>query len=78
MTTYERVCRVLVEEIGIEPKDVFPDKPFVEMGLDSMEMANLVLELEDEFKTEIAEDDLKKFFCPKDVVIYADSHCAIQ
>lgn len=75
MTTFERVRRVLTEEIGVEAQDVLPSKPFVQMDIDSLEMANLLLELEDEFKTEIDDDDLKRFRTPQDVVNYVDSHC---
>ena len=75
MTIFERIKRVLVEEMGLETDDVLPSASFVQMGLDSLEMASLVLELEDEFKIEITDDDLKHIFTPQDVVKYVDSHC---
>jgi len=72
--TFDRVKRVLVEEMGCDAKEVTPDARLKRLGLDSMEMAQLVLELEDEFSLTIPDDDMQGLFTVEDVVRYADSH----
>jgi acyl carrier protein len=76
MTTFERVRRVLLEEMDCLPQDVRGMASLVgDLDLDSMDRAQLILELEDEFQFEIPDDDMQSIFTVQDIVDYVDSHC---
>lgn len=69
-----RLRTMLVEEFGADPATVTLDSSFRgNLELDSMETAQLILELEDLFKIEIPDDDVQKLFTVGDAVRYAES-----
>ena len=57
---FEKVRQVIAESLGIRESDVKLDSSFVSLGADSLEMAQLVLDLEEAFHIEILDDDLNK------------------
>ena len=71
MTTFEKVRQVMALETG---EEVTPETRLVTMVTDSLEMANLVLELEAATGKEIPDEDLQKLFTVQDVVNYAEAH----
>jgi acyl carrier protein len=72
MTTFDRVRRVLIEEVGVDAH-IEPLCTLSHIGIDSLEMSQLMLELEDEFGIEIPDDDMQKIFTVQDIVNYADT-----
>lgn len=73
MTTYDKVKAILID-MGCDEREITPQATFVYLGLDSLEMAQLVLELEESLKVEIPDDDLQKLLTVQDAADYADSH----
>lgn len=68
-----RVLSVIARELGVDESEVKPETRLVSLVTDSLEMANLILELEDEFTLEISDEDAQKLLTVKDVVAYVDS-----
>lgn len=68
-----RVLSVIARELGVDESEVKPDTRLVSLVTDSLEMANLILELEDEFTLEISDEDAQKLLTVKGVVAYVDS-----
>lgn len=64
----DRVREVIAESLGLDLEEVFPSSKFVELGADSLEMARLILDLEDEFQIEIPQDDMRALLCVQDVL----------
>lgn len=57
----ERVYKVIVEQLGVEEKDIALDSNFTEdLGADSLDIVELVMALETEFKVEIPDEDAEK------------------
>lgn len=57
----ERVKKIVVEQLGVKPEDLRPDCSFVDdLGADSLDTVELVMALEEEFDTEIADDVAEK------------------
>ena len=57
----------------VDGEDITPSASFVSLGLDSLEMAQLVIELEEAFPgVEIFDDDLRTLITVQDVANYAD------
>ena len=57
----EIVKRIVSEQLQVKPEDVKPDSSFVEnLGADSLDTVELVMAFEDEFDTEIPDEEAEK------------------
>ena len=59
MTTEERI-REVVNEISALPEDAGRELPFLDLGLDSLDYTEVVMELEEEFDINIPDDAAEK------------------
>ena len=70
----ERVTKIIVDRLGVEETEVVPAASFKEdLGADSLDVVELVMELEDEFDMEIADEDAEKINTVGDAVNYINS-----
>ena len=54
----DRVKKIIVDMLGVKPEDVVPEASFVDdLGADSLDTVELVMALEEEFETEIPDED---------------------
>jgi acyl carrier protein len=61
MATFDRVKKVVVEQLDVSEDEVTPDASFVEdLGADSLDVVELVMGLEEEFDVEIPDEDAEK------------------
>jgi acyl carrier protein len=76
-TTLPRLRALLVKDYKLDPDALDPDAPLAELGIDSLGVAELMFNIEDEFKVTIPGDPvaLKTI---GDVVGYIDSLIAVQ
>jgi acyl carrier protein len=66
-----RVKRIVVEQLGVKEDEVTVDASFVDdLGADSLDTVELVMALEEEFETEIPDEDAEKIVTIKDAVAY--------
>jgi acyl carrier protein len=57
----ERVKKIVVEQLGVKEEEVTNEASFVDdLGADSLDTVELVMALEEEFKTEIPDDEAEK------------------
>lgn len=71
----ERVTKIIVDRLGVEESKVTPEATFKDdLGADSLDVVELVMELEDEFDMEISDEDAEKIVTVGDVVEYIKSH----
>lgn len=70
LTPFQRVRSVLVNSLGVSPDELAPDTKLRELIVDSLEMAQVILDLEDELDAEIPEDDWAKLFTVSDLTKY--------
>lgn len=68
----EQIAEVLRESHGIEDK-ITSNTNFRQLGLDSLEMAEFIIELEEIFGIDLPDDDMKKMFTIADAIRYVDS-----
>ncbi|KYD08216.1 acyl carrier protein [Heyndrickxia sporothermodurans] len=67
----ERVTKIIVDRLGVEESKVTLDASFKDdLGADSLDVVELVMELEDEFDMEISDDDAEKIATVGDAVNY--------
>ena len=70
----ERVTKIIVDRLGVEESQVSLEANFKEdLGADSLDVVELVMELEDEFDMEISDDDAEKIATVGDAVNYIKS-----
>jgi acyl carrier protein len=66
-----RVKKIVVEQLGVKEDEVTVDASFVDdLGADSLDTVELVMALEEEFETEIPDEDAEKIITIKDAVAY--------
>ncbi|WP_062105105.1 acyl carrier protein [Bacillus niameyensis] len=72
--TVERVTKIIVDRLGAEESKVTLEASFKDdLGADSLDVVELVMELEDEFDMEISDDDAEKIATVGDAVNYIES-----
>ncbi len=61
MTLEEQVRKIVVEQLGVSAEEVVPEASFTDdLGADSLDIAELVMAMEDGFNIEIAEEEEEK------------------
>lgn len=67
----DRVKKIIVEQLGVKEEDVTPNASFVDdLGADSLDTVELVMALEEEFETEIPDEDAEKITTVQQVMDY--------
>lgn len=73
---FETLKSLLVEELQLDPNDITMDAELTnDLGVNSIELAELVMLCEEKFDMEMDDDDLHKFITVGDVVNYLEEHC---
>jgi acyl carrier protein len=76
-TTYERLKKIVVEQLGVEEDEVKPEASFVDdLNADSLDLVELIMSLEEEFGTEISDEDAEKIRTVGDAVEYIDERAS--
>ncbi|MDG2302904.1 MAG: acyl carrier protein [Gammaproteobacteria bacterium] len=74
-TVEERVQKIVVEQLGVKDEDVNSSASFVDdLGADSLDTVELVMALEEEFKTEIPDEDAENITTVQQAVDYINAH----
>ncbi|MBM7659395.1 acyl carrier protein [Bacillus mesophilus] len=67
----ERVTKIVVDRLGVDEAEVKVEAKFKDdLGADSLDVVELVMELEDEFDMEISDEDAEKIVTVGDAVNY--------
>jgi len=73
MATFDRVKKVVVEQLDVAEDEVTPEASFVDdLGADSLDVVELVMGLEEEFDIEIPDEDAEKITTVQEAVNYID------
>ena len=71
---YEKFVELLVEELQVDRDDITMEAELSnDLGINSIELADLVMLCEDKFGIEINDDDIRKFTTVGDVVAYLET-----
>ena len=71
----DRVKHIIVDQLGLEESEVTPNASFVDdLGADSLDKVELVMALEEEFETEIPDEEAEKITTVQQAIDYIKSH----
>jgi len=79
-TVFERVRKIIAEQLGVEEGEITPQTSFVDdLNADSLDLVELIMSLEEEFikagKTiEVSDEDAEKIITVQDAVNYTQEH----
>lgn len=76
-TTFDWLCLTLVKDYNLDPALLKPDASLETLGLDSLAVAELLFNVEDEFKITVS-PELVPLATLVDVVRFIDAHVAAQ
>ena len=67
----ERMKEIIAEQLNVNVEELTPETNFKEdLGVDSLDLFELVMALEEEFNTEIPSEDLEKIATINDIAEY--------
>lgn len=75
-TVFERVRKIIVEQLGVEEEEVTPTASFVDdLNADSLDLVELIMSMEEEFTSdertvEISDEDAERIVTVQDAVDY--------
>ena len=71
----DRVKKIIISQLNVSEEQVTPEANFIDdLGADSLDQVELVMALEEEFETEIPEDDAEKLQSVGSVISYVESN----
>lgn len=72
---FEKVKNMLVNDLQVNPDDVTLEAELVnDLGINSLELADLILLCEERYGIEVQDDDIHKFITVGDVVTYLEEN----
>ena len=71
----EKVVKIIVDKLGVKESEVTPEATFTgDLGADSLDTVELVMEFEKAFGVQVADEDAEKFQTVGDVIAYIEEH----
>src|SRR5687767_1725797 len=71
----QRVKKIVAEQLGVNEAEIKNESSFVDdLGADSLDTVELVMALEEEFETEIPDEDAERITTVQQAVDYINSH----
>ncbi|HOZ15266.1 MAG TPA: acyl carrier protein [Tenuifilaceae bacterium] len=70
-----RVKSIIVDKLGVDENEVTPEASFTnDLGADSLDTVELIMEFEKEFNLSIPDDEAEKIGTVGDAINYIESH----
>ena len=68
---YEQIVAILAKQLKIDPSKISEDTDIVEdLGADSLDVVEMLLELEQTFSLSVPDEEIANFRTPKDIFDY--------
>jgi acyl carrier protein len=74
-SVHERLKKIIVDQLGVDESEVVPNASFVEdLNADSLDLVELIMSLEEEFKLQISDEDAEKISTVQEAEDYIEEH----
>ncbi|HEY1353395.1 MAG TPA: acyl carrier protein [Ktedonobacteraceae bacterium] len=74
-TVSERLKKIIVDQLGVDESEVVSGASFVEdLNADSLDLVELIMSLEEEFKLQISDEDAEKITTVQEAEDYIEEH----
>lgn len=68
---FEKLKKLIIEQVGAEEDEITTEASFVDdLGFDSLDVVNLIMEIEDEFEIEIPDSEAEKINTVGEMIEY--------
>jgi len=75
MSIEERVKKIVAQQLGVKESEVTNSASFIQdLGADSLDTVELVMALEEEFETEIPDEQAEKITTVQQAIDYINTH----
>ena len=75
MSTFDKVKEVIIDKLGVEEDKIVTEASFVDdLGADSLDTVELIMQLEEEFGLEIPDESAEKMTTVQSVVDYIEEN----
>lgn len=68
MDTFEKISRIVADNTDISPESISPETTLNELGLDSIDLVDLVMEIEEAFSVTIPDEEFEGIKSVSDIV----------
>jgi acyl carrier protein len=73
MSVEERVKKIIAEKLSVDLEEVVPEASFVDdLGADSLDLVELIMSMEEEFDTDISDEDAEQITTVQDAIDYVN------
>jgi acyl carrier protein len=74
-TVHERLTKIIVDQLGVDESEVVPGASFIDdLNADSLDLVELIMSLEEEFKLQISDEDAEKITTVQEAEEYIEEH----
>lgn len=74
-----RVIQIISEQLSLREDEIKADCKFVDdLGADSLDIVELIMEMEEEFDIEIPDDEVERILTVQDVIQYITQHVSSE
>jgi len=71
MAIEQRVYAIVADQLGVNEEEIKPESRFIEdLGADSLDIVELIMAMEEEFETEIPDEEAEKILTVGDTIEY--------
>ncbi len=74
MSVEDKMKKIIAEKLSVAMEEIVPEASFVDdLGADSLDLVELIMSMEEEFDTEISDEDAEKIVTVKDAIDYINA-----
>jgi acyl carrier protein len=74
MSVEEKVRKIIAEKLSVDLEEVVPEASFVDdLGADSLDLVELIMSMEEEFDTDISDEDAEKIITVQDAINFVQA-----
>jgi len=71
MSVEDKMKKIIAEKLSVDMEEIVPEASFVDdLGADSLDLVELIMSMEEEFDTDISDEDAEKIVTVKDAIDY--------